>query len=137
MSWSIATTWSSWPSFGDMGDRLTRLEPGQAIVFGGDRVTHVPPELAADFQDGDRVIVVQETGRTLAADLTTRTLSTFLAASAVKESVEIPAGDALGREIAAFLDAVAGQRSVGVGGRDAVAALDVAEAIREEALRKH
>ncbi len=41
---------------------LERLEPGQPIVFGGDRVTTVPAELAVAFQPGDRLIVVQETG---------------------------------------------------------------------------
>ncbi len=42
--------------------RLERLEPGQPIVFGGDRVTPVPAELAAAFRPGDRLVVVQETG---------------------------------------------------------------------------
>lgn len=42
--------------------RLERLTPGQAVVFGGDRVTYVPDELAAAFASGDRLIVVQETG---------------------------------------------------------------------------
>lgn len=42
--------------------RLERLEAGQPIVFGGDRVAHVSPELAATFASGDRLIVVQETG---------------------------------------------------------------------------
>ena len=43
-------------------DRLERLEPGQPIVFGGDRVTTVAPALAAAFRAGDRLVVVQETG---------------------------------------------------------------------------
>src|SRR5260370_17634923 len=42
--------------------RLTALTPGMPVVFGGDRVTHVSVELAAAFQPGDRLIVVQETG---------------------------------------------------------------------------
>ena len=45
--------------------RLERLEPGQPILFGGDRVTLVPAELAAAFQPGDRLVVVQETGALL------------------------------------------------------------------------
>jgi glutamate-5-semialdehyde dehydrogenase len=43
-------------------DELQRLTPGMPIVFGGNRVTYVSPELAARFQPGDRLIVVQETG---------------------------------------------------------------------------
>jgi len=43
-------------------DELQHLTPGMPIVFGGNRVTYVSPELAARFQPGDRLIVVQETG---------------------------------------------------------------------------
>ncbi|HEY1426600.1 MAG TPA: glutamate-5-semialdehyde dehydrogenase [Caulobacteraceae bacterium] len=35
------------------------------IPYGGDRVTHVPEALAAAFQPGDRLIVVQDTGELL------------------------------------------------------------------------
>jgi glutamate-5-semialdehyde dehydrogenase len=42
--------------------RLLRLEPGQQIPYGGDRVTTVPAELAEAFQPGDQLIVVQSTG---------------------------------------------------------------------------
>lgn len=41
---------------------LERLEAGQPVVFGGNRVTRVTPELAAAFGPGDRLLVVQETG---------------------------------------------------------------------------
>ncbi|MEP6299097.1 MAG: aldehyde dehydrogenase family protein, partial [Ilumatobacter sp.] len=41
---------------------LESLTAGQAIVFGGNRVTTVPPELAAAFAPGDRLVVVQDTG---------------------------------------------------------------------------
>jgi glutamate-5-semialdehyde dehydrogenase len=44
---------------------LTSLAPGQHIVFGGDRVTSVPAELAAAFQPGDRLVVVQSDGALL------------------------------------------------------------------------
>ncbi|WP_240606368.1 aldehyde dehydrogenase family protein [Phenylobacterium kunshanense] len=44
------------------GGRLEALAPGQAIPFGGDRVAHVSPELAAAFRAGDRLVVVQDTG---------------------------------------------------------------------------
>lgn len=42
--------------------RLESLTAGQTIVFGGDRTTTVPESLAAAFQAGDRLVVVQETG---------------------------------------------------------------------------
>lgn len=45
-----------------MDDRLTRLTPGMAIPYGGNRVTLVTDELAAAFGPGDRLIVVQSTG---------------------------------------------------------------------------
>jgi glutamate-5-semialdehyde dehydrogenase len=41
---------------------LTELTPGMPVLFGGDRMTCVPAELAARFRPGDRVLVVQETG---------------------------------------------------------------------------
>ncbi len=44
---------------------LTRLEPGMPIVFGGNRLTRVPSDLADAFADGDRLIVVQDTGALL------------------------------------------------------------------------
>jgi glutamate-5-semialdehyde dehydrogenase len=42
--------------------RLTRLVPGQLLVYGGDRVATVSDELAAAFEDGDRVIVDPTSG---------------------------------------------------------------------------
>ena len=42
--------------------RLESLTAGQAVLFGGDRVTTVPASLAATFCAGDRLVVVQETG---------------------------------------------------------------------------
>ncbi len=45
-----------------MRDQLTRLTPGMAIPFGGDRVTVVSEELASVFAPGDRLVVVQSTG---------------------------------------------------------------------------
>jgi glutamate-5-semialdehyde dehydrogenase len=41
---------------------LTRLTAGMPIVWGGDRVTLVSPELAARFAPGDRLLVMQDTG---------------------------------------------------------------------------
>jgi glutamate-5-semialdehyde dehydrogenase len=42
--------------------RLEHLEPGMPILFGGDRVTHVDPQLAAAFRPGDALIVLQDRG---------------------------------------------------------------------------
>lgn len=41
---------------------LTHLEPGMQLVYGGNRVATVNDELAAAFEPGDRLIVVQTTG---------------------------------------------------------------------------
>lgn len=43
-------------------ERLTRLDVGQRIPFGGDRVATVSADLAASFLPGDRLVVVQSTG---------------------------------------------------------------------------
>lgn len=45
-----------------MKERLTELQSGMPIVFGGDKVVTVSPELADAFIQGDRLIVVQSTG---------------------------------------------------------------------------
>jgi len=42
--------------------RLDELAAGMPIVYGGDRITWVPPELAEAFAPGDRLVVVQTTG---------------------------------------------------------------------------
>ena len=60
-------------------ERLTQLTPGMPVVFGGDRVTHVSPDLAAVFKPGDRLIVVQASGELLHVPAETH----HLAASAV------------------------------------------------------
>jgi glutamate-5-semialdehyde dehydrogenase len=41
---------------------LTSLVEGERILVGGDRVTTVPRELAASFREGDRLVVVHDTG---------------------------------------------------------------------------
>jgi len=45
-----------------MSHDLTSIEAGTPIVFGGNRVTQVPAELAEAFRPGDRLVVVQDTG---------------------------------------------------------------------------
>ena len=45
-----------------MSEQLRTLIAGERLVFGGDKVTSVPSELAAAFRLGDRLVVVHETG---------------------------------------------------------------------------
>lgn len=45
-----------------MSEPLTRLEPGMPIVYGGNKVTRVGDELVAAFAEGDRLVVVQDSG---------------------------------------------------------------------------
>ncbi len=45
-----------------MTDRLTQLEAGTAIPYGGDKVVYVGADLAEAYQDGDHLVVVQSTG---------------------------------------------------------------------------
>lgn len=41
---------------------LRSLEPGQTIIYGGNQSTTVSPDLAAVFTEGDRLVVVNDTG---------------------------------------------------------------------------
>ena len=50
---------------GTGSDRLERLEAGQPIVYGGDRIARVSEDLAREFAPGDRLVVVQDTGALL------------------------------------------------------------------------
>lgn len=44
---------------------LDALDAGQPLVFGGDRVVRVSPDLAAAFRAGDAVVVLQDSGEIL------------------------------------------------------------------------
>lgn len=46
-------------------NQLENLIAGERVVFGGDRVTTIPAELANAFRTGDRLVVVHETGALL------------------------------------------------------------------------
>jgi glutamate-5-semialdehyde dehydrogenase len=48
-----------------MTDHLDRLEAGQRIPYGGDRVAVVDDALASAFESGDRLVVVQDSGALL------------------------------------------------------------------------
>ena len=44
---------------------LETLTAGMPVLFGGDQVTYVPAEIAERFRSGDRLLVIQQTGRLL------------------------------------------------------------------------
>jgi glutamate-5-semialdehyde dehydrogenase len=50
------------PRYGAYMAELTQLNAGMPIVYGGNGVTYVTPELADAFETGDRLVVVQDTG---------------------------------------------------------------------------
>jgi glutamate-5-semialdehyde dehydrogenase len=85
------------PSVDDGGGRrdagrLEALAPGQPIPFGGDRVAYVTPQLAAAFQPGDRLVIVQDTGDLLhipGADHATASAAVGRAAAAFARMGEI------------------------------------------------
>jgi glutamate-5-semialdehyde dehydrogenase len=74
---------------------LDRLIAGTLVPFGGDRAAIVPPELAAAFQPGDHLIVLQESGallripaaqKALAEAAIDRAVSAFAALAAVPDA---------------------------------------------------
>ena len=72
--------------------RLTALMAGQAILFGGDRVTHVSTDLAATFKAGDRLIVLQDSGDLLhipAAEQAVSALAVGRAAAAAAQMTTV------------------------------------------------
>jgi glutamate-5-semialdehyde dehydrogenase len=64
--------------------QLTQLVEGQVLVFGGDRCTMVPAELARVFAAGDRLVIVQDTGDLLHIPLAEHRL----VSNAVTQAVE-------------------------------------------------
>jgi glutamate-5-semialdehyde dehydrogenase len=63
---------------------LTQLAEGQVLVYGGDRVTVVPADLARSFAAGDRLVIVQDTGDLLHIPRAEHTL----VSAAVSEAVD-------------------------------------------------
>ena len=88
-----------------MVDLLRHLEPGQPIVFGGDRVVHVTAELAAAFEEGDRLIVVQDTGDLLHVPSSEWKVATGAVGSAVDAFAGV--GTAGDDQITAFFESFA------------------------------
>lgn len=97
--------------------RLNRLTAGMPILYGGNRVTHVSEALAAAFEPGDRLIVVQETGdllhvRRLQHEIAARAVAE--ARSAFDELQSLPDAriDRFYRELGARLEDEAAWRSI-------------------------
>lgn len=76
-------------------ERLERLEAGMPILYGSDRMTRVPSDLADAFRAGDRLVVVQDTGDLLhiprdvwdsAADAVTAADNAFRAMAATDQT---------------------------------------------------
>ena len=71
-----------------MSQPLHSLVAGERLIFGGNRVTTVPAELADQFRAGDRLVVVHETGDLLhirQADHATAAAAVGAAAAAFAE----------------------------------------------------
>jgi glutamate-5-semialdehyde dehydrogenase len=66
-----------------MTQPLTQLVEGQALVYGGDRVTVVPADLARSFAAGDRLVIVQDTGDLLHIPVAEHTLVSAAVSNAV------------------------------------------------------
>jgi glutamate-5-semialdehyde dehydrogenase len=86
-------------------EQLTSLTAGMAIPFGGDRLTRVSEALAAAFQPGDRLIVVQESGDLLHVPAATHELATAAVGRAVEASAAM--GRVSDAAVSAFFDAFA------------------------------
>lgn len=67
-----------------MHERLTSLSPGMAIPWGGTNVTYVSEELAAAFEPGDAVIVLQHSGELVHIPAGVATIARDAVASAVE-----------------------------------------------------
>ena len=73
--------------------RLERLEAGQPVVFGGDRVVTVPPDLAAAFRPGDALLVDESTGELLHVPAAARAAATTAVTAAVDAAMLLGAVD--------------------------------------------
>jgi len=63
---------------------LERLTAGMPILHGGDKITHVPEDMAARFAAGDRLLVVQDTGDLLHIPHAAHAIATAAVGRAVK-----------------------------------------------------
>ena len=90
----------------DGSGRLDRLEAGMRIVYGGDRVATVAPELADAFREGDALLVEEATGELLHVTAAARQAATAAidAATAAFARLGAVEDDAVDRFFLAFAD---------------------------------
>lgn len=86
---------------------LERLEPGMAIVVGGDRVAVVDGALAEAFRPGDALIVVDETGDVLHVPADERAIARTAVDRAITAFHQM--GSVSDEQISAFYEAFAGR----------------------------
>jgi glutamate-5-semialdehyde dehydrogenase len=89
--------------------RLEALTAGMPIVFGGDRVVTVPPELAEAFVAGDALLVEEATGELLHVTSAARSAATVAVDAAVEAASRLGAvsDDAIDRFFLGFADRLA------------------------------
>jgi len=93
----------------DTTGRLDRLEAGMRIVYGGDRVVTVAPELAAAFRAGDALLVEESTGELLHVTAAARRAATEAVDAATAAFARLGSVDdaAVDRFFVAFADRLA------------------------------
>ena len=88
-----------------MSHDLISIEAGTPVVFGGNRVTQVPAELAEAFRPGDRLVVVQDTGDLLHIPQVEHETASGAVGAAVKAFSQM--GTVSDDQISAFYEAFA------------------------------
>ena len=85
-----------------MSEKLAALIAGERIIYGGNRVTTVPVELAAAFRAGDRLVVVHETGDLLHLPAAEHAIAAAAVGAAAQAFTEL--ADATDEQISAFYE---------------------------------
>jgi len=98
------------------------------VVFENGATAHISASRVAPSIA--RTISINETDRTLWADLASGKVGVYSADNEHVEEIEVPHRDSLRAEIDAFLETIVDGKPGGVSGADATAALELAEAIR-------
>ena len=86
-------------------ERLEKLQPGQAIPYGGDRLARVSDALAQAFRPGDRLLVVEPTGDLLHVPARQHEIASAAVGRAAAAFQAM--GGATDSQITAFFDAFA------------------------------
>ena len=92
-----------------MNEQLTSLDQGMAIPWGGTNVSHVSAELAAAFEPGDSLIVLQNSGELLHIAHRVAEIATDAVGAAVEAFAEMGSvsDDQITQFYHAFADALA------------------------------